>query len=100
LREAYPESSVFSTDDSPEDGVARPDPPSQAGDDLDLATYAAICAALVRTGAGSTRRVEEVLAARGLTPERWADIETGWIERIRRDPETRAAFRRHYAQIE
>jgi hypothetical protein len=81
---------VISTSD------AAPDPFS-AIDGLTLTDYVDVCHALVRTAAGSPRRIEEVLAAHDLTPDRWARISEGWSERIRRHPLLRTEFRRLYA---
>lgn len=78
----------------------REDPtdPSSPVRGLSLPGYVAVCQALIRTAGGSTRHTEEVLAAHGLTPERWEQVREGWSERIRRHPRIRAEFQRRYAR--
>ncbi len=84
-------------------GPARPSPedaadPSTPVAGLTLPDYVEVCRELIRTAGGSPRRVEEVLAAHDLTPERWEWVREGWSERIRRDPRVRAEFQRLYAR--
>jgi len=66
-------------------------------DGMALSGYVEVCRALVRTAGDSTRRIEEVLAAHDLTPDRWERIREGWSERIRRHPRIRTEFSRLYA---
>lgn len=66
-------------------------------DGITLASYAAVCRALVRTAAGSAQRVDAVLSAHGLTPEGWDRISARWSERIRRDRRVHSEFGRLYA---
>jgi hypothetical protein len=66
-------------------------------DGLGLRGYVEVCRDLVRTAGDSTRRIEDVLAAHDLTPDRWARISEEWSGRIRRHPQIRTAFRRLYA---
>ena len=66
-------------------------------DGITLASYAAVCRALVRTAAGSAQRVDAVLSAHGLTPESWDRVSARWSERIRRDRRVHAEFGRLYA---
>lgn len=86
----YPRGPVIST------SHAAPDP-FAAIDGVTLPDYVEVCRSLVRTAAGSPRRIEEVLAAHDLTLDRWVRIREGWSERIRRHPVLRAEFRRLYA---
>jgi hypothetical protein len=65
-------------------------------DGYTLEMYAAICRALVRLPAGSTRQVDAALAEHALTADRWTAIRTGWAARIASDPFVRGAFRRLY----
>jgi hypothetical protein len=74
-----------------------PDPTSPV-EGLSLPGYVEVCRALVRTAGGSTRRIEEVLAAHELTLERWERVRDGWSERIRRHPRVRADFQRLYVR--
>jgi len=67
-------------------------------DGLSLSDYVEVCRALVRTAGDSTRRIEAVLDAHDLTPDRWAQISEVWSERIRRHPRVRAEFRRRYVR--
>ena len=71
--------------------------PASPVDGVSLATYVEVCQALVRTAGDSTRRIEEVLAAHDLSPERWQRITDGWSDRIHRHPRIRAEFQRLYA---
>jgi len=82
---------VISTSD------AAPDPFS-AVDGLTLAGYVEVCRALVRTAGDSARRIEEVLAAYDLSPDRWERMTAEWSERIRIYPLVRTEFRRLYAR--
>jgi hypothetical protein len=91
---------VDSTPDSPET-PERFEPPS-AGDaieGIDLAAFAALCRALVRAGS-QPRRVAAVLCEAELDETRWEAIRAAWAERIRADPEVRAAFGQLYTEIE
>jgi hypothetical protein len=72
--------------------------PLVAVEGLSLPGYVEVCRALVRTAGGSTRRIEEVLTAHDLTPERWERVREGWSERIRRDSRVRAEFQQLYAR--
>ena len=72
------------------DGLARRSGPARASE------YVEVCRALIRNGGDSTRRIEEVLAAHGLTPRGWAVISADWTKRIRRDPDLRSKFQRLY----
>ena len=82
---------MISTSDS------APDPFS-AVDGLTLAGYVEVCRALVRTAGDSARRIEEVLAAHDLSPDRWERISAEWSERIRIHPFIRTEFRHLYAR--
>ncbi len=62
-----------------------------------LPVYVEVCRTLVRSAGDSVRRIDEVLAARGLSREAWNRIRTAWSERIRRDATVRAEFGRLYA---
>ena len=77
---------------------ATPDP-FEAIDGMTIDGYAEVCRALVRTAGDSARRIEEVLGAHDLTPERWERISEEWSERIRNHPNLRTEFRRLYAGI-
>jgi hypothetical protein len=81
---------VISTDET------APDPFAPV-DGLGLPAYVDVCRELVRTAGDSTRRIELVLAAHDLTPDRWGRINEEWSERIRRQPRIRTEFRRLYA---
>lgn len=76
---------------------AAPDPFSKV-DGLTLAGYVDVCRALVRTAGDSARRIEEVLAAHDLSPDRWERITVEWSERIRIHPPIRTEFRRLYTR--
>lgn len=65
-------------------------------DGYSLEMYAAVCRALVRVPAGSTRQVEAALAEHALTASRWAAIRSAWSARIAADPFVRGVFRRLY----
>jgi hypothetical protein len=73
--------------------------PSTPVDPLNLSEYVEVCRALIRNGGDSPRRIEEVLAAHGLTQDRWALISADWTSRIRRDPDIRSAFQRLYVGV-
>jgi hypothetical protein len=74
-----------------------PDPFS-AVDGVTLEGYVEVCRALVRTAGDSARRIEEVLAAHDLSPDRWERITAEWLERIRIHPLIRTEFRHLYAR--
>jgi hypothetical protein len=80
-----------------DDGPTGPSNLFAPVDGITLASYAAVCRALVRTAAGSAQRVDAVLSAHGLTPEGWDRISARWSERIRRDRRVHAEFGRLYA---
>jgi hypothetical protein len=80
---------------TPSDRAA--DDPFSPVDGLSLSDYVDVCRTLIRTGSDSERRVEEVIAAFGIRPDRWARIRAAWTERIRSDPVVRSAFQRLYA---
>lgn len=65
-------------------------------DGCSLATYAAVCRALVRVPRGTPDQLEAALAAHGIAGAGWGRIRQGWSARIARDPFVRAAFRRLY----
>ena len=65
-------------------------------DGCSLATYAAVCRALVRLPRGTAVQVESTLAAWGLSAEAWTVVRQGWSERIATDSAVRAAFRGLY----
>jgi hypothetical protein len=67
---------------------------------LSLEAYVGVCRALVRTAAGSARRLDEVLAARGLSEEEWTAVSTAWSERIRVSAAVHSEFGRLYATPE
>ena len=90
-KEIYPRGPVISTSD------AAPDP-FAAVDGLTLAAYVEVCRALVRTAGDSARRIDEVLAAHDVSPDRWERITAEWSERIRSYPLIRTEFRRLYAR--
>jgi hypothetical protein len=75
---------------------AVPDPFSPV-DGVTLDGYVDVCRDLVRTAGDSARRTEEVLAAHGLSQDRWVRLSEEWSARIRRQPSLRAEFRRLYA---
>jgi hypothetical protein len=85
----YPRGPVKPTHDAADD-------PTAPVNGLSLSEYIEVCRALIRNGGDSARRIEEVLAAHGLTPHRWAVIRADWTERIRRDPDLRSEFQRLY----
>jgi hypothetical protein len=66
-------------------------------DGLSLSDYVDVCRTLIRTGSDSERRIDEVLAGFGISPDRWPRIRAAWTERIRSDPGVRSAFQRLYA---
>jgi hypothetical protein len=72
--------------------------PSSTVEGLSLPGYVEVCRALIRTAGGSSRRIEEVLAAHGLTPEQWELVREGWSERIRRHPRVRFEFQLLYVR--
>ena len=76
---------------------ANDDDPINPVDGLGLVEYVEICRALIRHGADSERRTDEVLADHGITPDRWAAAYAAWTQRIRRDPDVRSEFQRMYA---
>jgi hypothetical protein len=71
--------------------------PFPAVDGVTLDAYVEVCRDLIRTAGDSAARTEEVLAAHGLSPDRWARLNDEWTERIRGHPGLRAEFRRLYA---
>ena len=79
----------------------RPSPgrPGRAGATIGSRTGVRIRRGLSRAHperGDSTRRIEEVLAAHGLTPRGWAVSSADWTKRIRRDPDLRSKFQRLY----
>ena len=81
---------MFSTEDEAADAFA----PVHG---FDLASYVAVCRALVRVAGGSTRRIGEVLAGHGLSHDAWDLISATWSARIRTDAAVHAEFGRLYA---
>jgi hypothetical protein len=72
--------------------------PTAHVDGLSLSEYVEVCRALIRNGGDSAHRIEEVLAAYGLTQHRWVLARTAWTERIRRNEDVRSEFQRLYAR--
>jgi hypothetical protein len=66
-------------------------------DGVTLRRYADVCRALVREGGDTSRRVDAVLAAHGLSPATWSPVHEAWTKRIREEQAVRSAFQRFYA---